>query len=129
MSIEVSWGNAQKTVVHVHFGETWTLEDVHNMIDDMYNLMTSIDHMADSIMDFTDSRTSPAKLLTSGSHVQKRTVSNSGISVMVKANGFLKAMTQLIAKMFMKDTKIYFADSLDEAYQIIGQHERTSVKS
>ena len=129
MPIEVSWGNPQKTVVYTVFGETWTLEENHQMIDDMYKLTTSVTHTVHIVMDFTYSKTSPAKLLSAGRHIEKRAVPNSGISVFVKANSFLKAIAQVIMKMFMKDTKLYFADSLEEAYQIIEERGQASVKS
>ena len=129
MPIEVSWGNPQKTVVYTVFGETWTLEENHQMIDDMYKLTTSVTHTVHIIMDFTHSKTSPAKLLSAGRHIEKRSVPNSGISVFVKANSFLKAIAQVMMKMFMKDVKLYFADSLEEAYQIIEQRGQASIQS
>jgi hypothetical protein len=127
MPIEVFWGNPEQTIVCSRFGETWTLEDSHHMIDEMHRLTSSVSQTVHNILDFTDSRVSPTRLLTSGSHIEKRTVPNSGISVIVKANGFVKAMAQLITKMFMKDTKIHFVDSLDDAYDIIEQYEAAHV--
>ncbi|MEO8609276.1 MAG: hypothetical protein ABI690_15400 [Chloroflexota bacterium] len=129
MPIEVSWGNPQQSVVYTVFGEIWTLEDNHQMIDDMYKLTTSVTHTVHIIMDFTYTKTSPAKLLSAGRHIEKRTVPNSGISVFVNANGFIKAMAQLLTKMFMKEAKLFFANSVEEAYQIIDQREPVGVKS
>jgi hypothetical protein len=124
MPINVSWGNLEKTVVYTEFVENWTLEDNHNMIDAMYALNSSVSHTVHNILDFTRSTSSPARLLTSGNHIEKRSVSNTGISVIVKANGFVKAMAQLIMKMFVSNQKLYFVDTLAEAYDIIAQHEQ-----
>ncbi len=124
MPIQVSWGDPQKTIALSSFGETWTLEDAHNMIDEMYKLTTSVDHTVHTVMDFSNSRTSPTQLMSVGQHVMKRKVPNSGISVIVKANSFLKVMTQLIGKLFVKESPMYTADSLEEAFQIIQKYEQ-----
>ena len=128
MPIEVSWVDDRKTIIHSALNEAWTLEDSHNMIDEMYKMTTSVNHTVHVILDFTRSQSSPAKLLSVGNHIEKRSSPNAGLSFVVKANGFLKAMTQLIMKLFVRDGKLYFVDTLDEAYQIIAQYEQTSVK-
>src|SRR5689334_13723089 len=129
MPIEVSWGNPEKTVVYTALKEIWTLEDNHNMIDDMYKLTTSVTHTVHIMLDFTTSQSSPAKLLTSGNHIEKRKADNTGISVIIKANGFVKAMAQLMMKMFLKDSKLFFADTREEAFQIIEQYEQAHIPS
>ena len=128
MPIVVSWGNPEKTVLEAAFNEAWTLEDSHNMIDEMYKMTSSVDHTVHVIMDFTRSQSSPAKLLSAGNHIEKRASPNSGVSVIVKANAFMKAITQLIMKMFVSNGKLYFVNTLDEAYQAIAEYEQTQVK-
>jgi hypothetical protein len=127
--ITVSWGNPQKTIIHSSLNEAWTLEESHTMIDEMYALTSSVSYTVHVILDFTRSQSSPAKLLTTGSHIEKRKVPNSGISVIVKANGFLKAISQLVMKLFVNNGKLYFVDTVAEAYKIIEQHEQTQVKN
>jgi hypothetical protein len=129
MPIKVSWGNPEQSIIVSRFIEEWTLEDAHNMIDEMYSMTSSVNHAVHVVIDFTHSLSSPAKLLTAGNHIEKRSSHNTGISIVVKANGFLRAMTQLITKMFVSDTKLYFANTLDEAYQLVAQHEQSHVKS
>lgn len=129
MPIQVSWGNPEKTIVHSVFSEEWTLEEAHNMIDDMHKLTSSVDYTVHSILDFTTSKTSPTRILSMGQHIEKRKVPNTGVAVIVKANNFIKAIAQLVTKMFVRNTNTYFADSLEEAYQIIQKYEQSSTKS
>src|SRR5690349_8150109 len=110
MPIDVSWGNPEKTIVVSAFNGEWSLEDSHNMIDEIYKMNSSVTHTVHVVMDFTRSLSSPAKMLSSGNHIEKRSSENSGISIIVKANGFIKAMTQLIMKLFVKEGKLYFVD-------------------
>jgi hypothetical protein len=129
MPIVVTWGNPEKTIIVSAFNGEWMLEDSHNMIDEMYKMTSSVTHTVHVVLDFTNSLSSPAKMLSSGSHIEKRKSSNSGVSIIVKANGFIKAITQLIMKLFVSNGKLYFVDTLDEAYQIVAQYEQTSVKN
>jgi hypothetical protein len=128
MPIAVAWGDVSKTIIVSTFKGEWTLEDSHNMIDEMYQLTSSVNHIVHVVLDFTDSLSSPAKMLSSGSHIEKRSSPNSGLSVIVKANGFIKAISQLIMKLFVRNGKLYFVDTVDEAYQIIAQYGQTQIK-
>ncbi|MEO8609275.1 MAG: hypothetical protein ABI690_15395 [Chloroflexota bacterium] len=129
MPINVSWGNAQKTIIVSAFNGEWALEDSHNMIDEMYKLTSSVSHNVHVVLDFTNSLSSPAKMLSSGNHIEKRSSSNTGLSIIVKANGFIKAISQLIMKLFVSNGKLFFVDTIAEAFQMIEQYERTEVKS
>ncbi|MFN8374461.1 MAG: hypothetical protein U0694_16485 [Anaerolineae bacterium] len=124
MPIQVSWGTPEKNVILCEFNGIWSLTDYHNMIDEMHVLMTSVDHTVHSISDFTNNSVSPAQLFSTGRHVDSRKTVNTGINVMVKANPFLKALTPMYSKMFLKDIKVYFTDTLAEAFQMIQTHEQ-----
>ena len=126
MPVQVSWGNPQKTIIHAVFGEAWTLEEYHAMIDDIHKLVTSVDHTVHIISDFSANRVSPAKMLSAGRHVENRKTPNSGINIIVNAGSFLKAMAQVSMRLFLKDVKIAFADSLQDAYRIIEQYEQAN---
>ena len=69
---------------------------------------------------------SPAKLLSTGRHIENTMTENSGINVIVNASGFLKAMANVSQRLFLKDVQLYFANSLEEAYQIVEKHEQTA---
>jgi hypothetical protein len=124
MPIQVSWANAEKTVVLCVFSENWTLDEFHDMVDEMHSLISSVNHTVHSISDFSSSKTSPAKLLSVGRHVENKSSGNMGINISVGANAFLKAITNVAQRMFLKDTELYFADSLEHAYHIITKHEQ-----
>ena len=126
MSINSEWDNPQKTIIRSVFGETWTLDDYHAMIDTMHKMVITVDHPVHFISDFTKSKTSPAKLLSTGRHIENTMTENSGINVVVNANSFLKAMANVSKRMFLKDIEIYFASTVEEARHIIATYEQTS---
>jgi hypothetical protein len=127
MPVEVSWGNPEKTVIYSTYSEMWTLEEHHAAIDQIHSMVMSVGHTVDFIGDFSKSRSSPAKLVSSGRHMENVKTSNTGINVIVNASPFIKAMAQVVLRMFLKDVTTYFANSREEAYQMIERHrEKTS---
>ena len=129
MPIINEWGDPQKTIIYTVFDGTWTLEEYHHMIDEMNKMVLSVDHMVHFISDFSKSKSSPAKLLSTGRHMENtKTRKQTGISVAVKADSFLKAIASVAQKMFLKDTKMYFTNSLEEAYKIVEAHTLAQAK-
>jgi hypothetical protein len=128
MPIKSEWGNPQKTVIHSVFDPIWTLDEYHAMIDTMHKMVISVDHRVHFISDFSNSNASPAKLLSTGRHIENTMTENSGINVIVNASGFLKAMANVSQRLFLKDVQLYFANSLEEAYQIVEKHEQTHAR-
>ncbi len=130
MPITNTWGNPEKTIIFTVFDGNWTLEDYHTMIDEMHTMVLSVDQTVHFISDFSTSTSSPAKLLSSGRHMENtKTKKQTGISVAINANGFLKAIAGVAQKMFLKDTKMYFAKTVEEAYQIIEKQTQAHARS
>lgn len=123
MPIHVSWSDASKTIILAEYEGSSSLEDYHAMIDTMHAMVVSVDHTVHFISDFTRNRTAPAKLFSTGRHIESRLTPNSGINVIVNINGISKTILQVARRMFLKDIPIYLADSLEEAYQIIHEYQ------
>jgi hypothetical protein len=124
MPIQSAWANPEKTILVTTFGETWTLEEFHDNVDEIYNLIITVNHVVHVISDFSASRTSPAKLLSTSRHLQNKQAPNFGITVTVGANHFLKAMLNLAEKMFLSNLKMFAVDTLDEAFELIRQYKQ-----
>jgi hypothetical protein len=125
MPINLFWGDPHQTVLHAQFGETWTLEEYHKSIDDMYEMISSVPHRVHIVSDFSRNRSAPAGLLSAGSHIENRRAINSGINVVIGATSFLKSMLQVAQRLYLTETEIYLANSVEEAYLIIQQHQRS----
>ncbi len=125
MPIDLFWDDPQQTILHSQFGETWTLEEYHDAIDQMYEMISSVPHRVHIVSDFSRSRSSPAKLLSIGAHIENRKAINSGINVIIGATSFLKSMLQVAQRLYLIDTEIYLANSVEEAYQLIQQHQHS----
>jgi hypothetical protein len=81
------------------------------------------------ISDFSRSRSSPTKLLSTGAHIEARTATNTGINVIVGLKSFLKSMLQVAQRLYLTDTQIYLANSIEDAYQIIQQYQSQHIRA
>lgn len=122
MPIELFWGNSEQTVLYAQFGETWTLEEFHTLIDEMYEMISAARHTVHIINDFSRSRSSPNRLLSLGPHIERRKAINTGIHIIIGATAFLKSMIHAAQRMYLTDSRIYLVNSVDEAYQIIQEY-------
>ncbi|MBZ0287902.1 MAG: hypothetical protein K8I30_09835 [Anaerolineae bacterium] len=125
MPIELFWGDEQQTILHCQFPEMWTLEDYVASIDQMHEMIRSqAPRTVHILSDFSRSRSSPPRLLSTGTHIEKRRAVNMGINIIVGANGFIKSMLQAAQRMYLIDTRIHMVNSVEEAYVLIAQQPR-----
>jgi hypothetical protein len=125
MPIDLFWGDPQQTILHAQFGETWTLDEFHTAIDEMYVMISAMPHTVHIVNDFSHNRSLPSRLLSVGSHVENRKAINTGINIIVGATAFIKSILQAAQRTYLNEIEIYLANSVEEAYQIIQQHHRS----
>lgn len=123
MAIQVSWANAEQTIIHTIYHGEWTLDDFHIGIDETYALTTSVQHTVHFISDFRESKSTPTKLLSAGRHVDNKKTANMGVSVMVGTNAFMKALVGLGRKLFLSDFNLHLVNTIEEAYAVIQAHD------
>lgn len=123
MGIHTRWDDIERTIVVCEFEANWSLEEFHTMVDEVYEMMKSVDYRVYLIHDFSKSRVSPRQWLSTGSHIEKRQSQNSAETVVIGANTFVKAMLNIAQKLFLKNIRVDMADTLPEAYKIIERHK------
>src|SRR5574339_631240 len=95
MPIEVFWGDEQQTILHCQFAESWTVEEYVASVAEMHNLIKSqAPRTVHLLSDFSRSRSSPPRLLSTGTYIENHRAVNMGINVIVGANAFIKSMLQ-----------------------------------
>lgn len=124
MSIQLNWCNEEKTILCHNYEGTWTLEDLHNMIDKSYSLIDSVGHagIVDIIADVSQSQTPPGKLLSVSRHYRSKRHERQGIQVVVGTSlrlSFMKIITQTAMAIIPQARNVRFASTVEEAHQII----------
>ena len=123
MPFTIEWGNEEKTISHLKVIGSWDWNDYYAATKQGYEMIESVDHTVNIIIDFTDSNGSlPPSAMT---HLRK-SANNAhprrGVLVMVsKRMILLKTFVNLLQKVTRAMTTVYLAGTLDEAYTIINE--------
>lgn len=120
MPIQIDWDNAQHTVIRVMFEGVWDIRDIRNMIKTGASMMESVNHDVDSIFDFTNSRFSPANLLSTADQMEETYNVHERLLIMVNANFYIKSLAKMAVVLAPKTfANVRFVSTLDDAYALI----------
>lgn len=120
MGLAVCWENREKTIIRMVCEGTWSLEDLHTMLDQHEAMITAVLHPVDTIFDMSNSGVMPGGILSvRGRFNRKNTMGEKGLLIVVGANSFAKTMLTMINQMLTQPMKIYFTASVDDAYTML----------
>jgi hypothetical protein len=120
MSFKIFWGNAQKTIIIHQYTDLLTLEDYHRCIDANAELLATVVHPVDLIIDVSTARISNQAFLSAGSHAERATPPNQRLIVAIQAPQHIRAIVNIGRTLFKRATaNVHFVDTLEEAYRFI----------
>jgi hypothetical protein len=124
MSIKVTWDNAERTIICFDFEGRWDWDELYAASDQATEMLDSVDHMVDFIMDIRETQKIPkdfmshAERIASGSHPRR------GMMVVVGANRLLRTVGSGLRRLFPDATRnLVFAADLEEAEEIIADQQ------
>lgn len=128
MAIELYWDNDEQTVMLCVFGDRWTWDELFRTLDDIKKVASRRDEEIGAILDLSsgvyipggsifkaDTRDKAKQMLQMGAD-------SKGPIAIAGANFFIKTIVQafnLVDRTALND--VYFADTLDEARQILAR--------
>lgn len=124
MPVNVGWYGKSHRLIQARFVGQWDVADFMTTLENSASLMSQVDHIVHMIYNFNDSTSTPRDLLA-GFHFANRILpANQGVVVYVRANAVIKAFILMAKRTGLPASKhIYNADTREEAYQIIIEHE------
>lgn len=133
MGISVDWDNSEKTIVRFVYEGQWTWEAFYGTVARANEMMDEVDRPVVSIIDMRKSNFLPPG---AGVHIrnvirQSQSHNNSGISVFLRADLIVKAMINVLQKVYpdiVENTEWIYAKTLEEA-QILAQEQVNKLHS
>lgn len=118
----IEWDNEEKTILLTIYEGNMVLEEYYRVTDETFVALSQVPHTVHTIMLRQNVRTVPATMSKVLQYANKKTPPNLGINVIVGANTSTKMIVRIGKVVAPKLTKeVYFANSLEEARQIIQQ--------
>ena len=127
MKIQVNWHNEQQTVLYYSFEVGWDWKDMYDAFAQARDMMESVDHHVNIIMDL-----SHVSLIPKGALAKIRWAfespkqKNIGLTVVVTPSSFIKSMIDLGTKLWgraVKQWSVVFVTTLEEAYMLIEEYD------
>lgn len=127
MPFQVIWEDPEQTIIRQLYTGKVTTGDYYRAVDRNAEMMHSVNHPVDLIVDVLDARTDMKGFWAAISYANKKVPDNQRLVIVVGADSFLKVLSGVANKVAPRAaSNSYFVDSLDEAYRIIADN-RSSV--
>lgn len=130
MPILVKWDNDAKTVIRQSFEGAWTWQEFFDSCSkENAGLMKTVPHTVHILSDFTQSGPLPfGGAISQSRNVMKYYPPNWGIIVIVSGSMFIRSLVNTFRRAYPRGfgIKTFAALSVDEAYKIINEHQRTT---
>lgn len=122
MPVSMDWDNPERTIIRVTFDGQWETDDLYRMINKGVSMIDSVDHIVDSIFDFTRSTSSPTSALATLGRMESTHSEKERLVIIVNASSYIKALCNIARKLAPKTfANILFVDNINEAYTAISK--------
>ena len=124
MPASVCWDNEQKTIIRQRLFGDWTFEDYMMSLGELQCLTASMPHTVNVIVDYTESKSYPRKIIAAAQRLNRNFPVNEGIVMIVQGPPYINAAFEVIFKLYPRlSQNIHHVDSLDAAYEAIDRYE------
>jgi hypothetical protein len=124
MPASVCWDNEQKTIVRQQLFGDWTFDDYIMSLGELQRLTASMSHTVNVIVDYTESKSYPRKIIAAAQTLHRNFPTNEGIVMIVQGPPYITAAFEVIFKLYPKlGQNIHHVDSLEDAYAAIHLYE------
>jgi hypothetical protein len=120
MAIQVQWANPEQTAIHLKMERGWTWDDLYGAIQRSDDLLTSVPHRVDLIIDISAAGGIPRDFMRVAGDVfaSGEARSNEGKKIVVGAGWLIKGAYNTFLKVYggqLKNRPFLFAATMDEA--------------
>lgn len=122
MKVQIQWENDDKKIVRYIFEQGWSWPDLNAALDEAGELIGTVSHRVDVIMDISSANLIPKGALSQINRAYSNPKPpNIGLTVIVTPNSFMSAMVSMAKKIWGEKTdwQLEFVQTIGEAYQII----------
>lgn len=129
MNITVDWYNDQKTIIYYKFKIGWTFQEFRNVYQDVYNMLDTVDHTVDAIVDLTEARIFPKDTLTEMRRLTFEQHENGGITVIITESAMSHTMYNFLKSVHKRFSEVFhLAKTLDKALYILDEPETSNTR-
>ena len=122
MPVIVEWDNEDKTVCRMELNENWTWDEVYPASLQGYDMLESVSHVVDIIMDMRLSRGIPNSSIFHARNTIGKRHPRTGLTVFLGANTLFFSIWRVFNKVYVSlgaQQDFTFADTIEEAREML----------
>ena len=120
MPIEISWDSSNRPILFMRVSGDWKLDDYYENYLRSKKMMESVDHPVFLVLDMTENKTIPTRMMSTASFSKKNRARNLEFTVFVGASLLISKLAEVMTTITSRDKRrLYFADTIDDAYQLV----------
>jgi hypothetical protein len=124
MKSHAVWHNDEKTILRQVYLEGATLQDFYEVVDESYEMATSVDHTVHIIIDVTQTSRIPGNIISGMRYAANKIPPNRGLVVSVGLGTFMDMILGVTKKIYPTLAQnSYAVKTFEEAEKIIKQHQ------
>jgi hypothetical protein len=117
MSVANRWYDEEKRIILTEVGQTFSVEELLEAIDQGLEMLAAVDHRVDFIMDFAGNERWPDRMLSHYPQIARKTDHpRNGETVMVGLNSQTRVLAEVFSKVFRK---MHYAETVEAAAEIL----------
>ncbi|MCB9457710.1 MAG: hypothetical protein H6671_17130 [Anaerolineaceae bacterium] len=125
MSITTAWGNPEQTVIHLTFKRGWTWAQLKTAVAQADDLLTSVDHTVDLLIDIREAGGVPGDFLSAAGELfaSGEARANEGRKIVLGAGPLIRTAYNGLVRVYgyrMKNRPFVFAANWSQAQGMLG---------
>jgi hypothetical protein len=130
VNISVVWDNDEKTILRYIYGKNWNWADFHSAAKEAYEMLDTVEHKVNIIMDFLNAQLVPQGAITNVQRAfstKRHPNINTTVIVGASANNFLQAIAGIgrtLSRSGANDWQLSFVATLPEAYTLLNHQNQ-----
>ena len=122
MSITTKWLDDAQYVIVQTFEGRWTLEELHESVPELTEMMNSVEHQVVVISDLTGSNALPrGNVVGSGRNLVTRLPDNLAMIIAVTDNHVFRVFANIVKSLVANTRRIEMVRSWDEAHELVAR--------
>jgi hypothetical protein len=122
MAIQISWGNEAKTFTLFEFIGKWTWEEYHATRKQGIEMVNSVSHVVNIVVDFSKSSFFPSNLLSHFGSSVDQVPRPFDLCIIVTGSTFVGALANVLSRVKTK-VKFRVTKTREEAYKLVAAHD------
>lgn len=125
MPITVQWDNPEKTIIRVTFDGRWTHREFTTAVQQRRQLMESVTHHVDVIVDMSGGQFIPTRMITTLVNLNRHIPANRRLLIYVRASRLFRVIVSTVVRIVPRaGQNVLFVDSISDAKAIIAKYDR-----